>query len=326
MAHLSIIGAGAWGTALATVACRAGSQPTLWSREEEVVEQIARHGENKQFLPGVKLDPFITATNQLSEACKADIIVLAVPAQTIREVTTAMAPYVSSQSYVVCAAKGIELESGLFMSEVIAQTLPGRSVAILSGPTFAKEVALGQPAAATLASPSLQTSQWLARAFHSGTFQIETSDDVIGAQVGGALKNVLAIAVGIVFGRNMGFNAPMVLMTRGLQEMAQVAEAKGGRADTLRGFSGFGDVCLTCTSETSRNRKFGVQLGQGAHATQLMAELDHVVEGAPTSYAIVQLARQLGLKLPIMTAVDKIIRKGAEVNFVLEELFTTSVS
>ena len=320
MSTVSIIGAGSWGTAIATVVARAGAQPTLWAREQEVVNQIAGHRENKRFLPGVKLDPMITATTDLVEACKANIIVIAVPAQFVRQATLEMAPHVSKQSYLVVAAKGIELDTGLFMSEVLAETLPGCSVAILSGPSFAGEVAQGMPAAATLASESLTKSSWLAHSFQSASFQIETSDDVVGTQIGGALKNVLAIAVGILYGRNMGFNAPMVLMTKGIAEMAQVVVAKGGRSETLMGMAGIGDICLTCTSETSRNRSFGFKIGSGASAAELMAENDTVVEGASTAVAIAKIAKELGLTLPIMSAVDKIVRKGADVEFVLEEL------
>lgn len=320
MSTVCIIGAGSWGTAIATVVARAGAQPTLWAREQEVVNQIAECGENKQFLPGIKLDPMITATMDLEEVCRANIIVIAVPAQFIRKVTLEMAKYVPKESYLIIAAKGVELDTGLFMSEVIAETLPGRSVAILSGPCFAGEVAQGLPAAATLASESLTTSAWLARSFQNASFQIETSDDVIGAQIGGALKNVLAIAVGILYGRNMGFNAPMVLMTKGLAEMAQIVVAKGGKPETLMGLSGIGDICLTCTSETSRNRSFGVKIGEGVPVAKLMSEFDKVVEGAPTAAAITKLAKEMGLNLPIMSAVDNIVRKGAEVEFMLEEL------
>ncbi|MEN8236251.1 MAG: NAD(P)H-dependent glycerol-3-phosphate dehydrogenase [Pseudomonadota bacterium] len=324
MSTVSIIGAGSWGTAVATIVARAGAQPTLWAREQDVVQQIAEHGENQNFLPGIKLDSMITATTDLSEACKADIIVLAVPAQFIRSVATEMAKHASRDAYLMVASKGIEVDTGLFMSEILDEILPGRPVAILSGPSFADEVARGLPAAATLASESLTTSAWLARSFQSDSFQIETSDDVIGTQIGGALKNVLAIAVGIIYGRNMGFNTPMVVLTKGLAEMVQVAVAKGGRPETLMGFSGIGDICLTCTSETSRNRAFGVKIGQGVPASKLMAELDTVVEGAPTAIAVAKLAKKLGVQLPVMEAVDKIVRKGSDVAFVLEELHLQS--
>lgn len=320
MSTVSIIGAGSWGTAIATVVARAGAEATLWAREQDVVQQIAEHGENQSFLPGIKLDPMITATADLQEACKADILVLAVPAQFTRSMALEMAEYVSKDAYLVIASKGIELETGRFMSEVLAETLPGRSVAVLSGPSFAGEVAQGLPAAATLASESLTTSAWLARSFQSPSFQIETSDDVIGAQIGGAVKNVLAIAVGIIYGRDMGFNTPMVVLTKGLAEMVQLAVAKGGKPETLMGLAGIGDICLTCTSETSRNRSFGIQIGQGVPAPKLLKDQDKMVEGVPTAKAVAGLAKELGLQLPIMDAVDKIVRKGGDVAIVLEEL------
>ena len=322
MSSVSIIGAGSWGTALATVAQRAGSQVTLWSRSPDVAYHIAKKGINPRHLSDIQLSPSIVATSDLQEACQGDILVLAVPAQVTREVTTAMAPFIKKESYIVIAAKGIEIGSGKLMSEVIAETLPDCSLSVLSGPTFADEVAKEFPTAATLASENLTTSQWLVQSLSSATFRVYASDDLIGAQIGGAFKNVLAIATGIISGRGMGFNAPAALMTRGLAEIIRLAEAKGGKAETLSGLSGVGDICLTCTSEKSRNMAFGKRLGAGTPLLHALEELDHVVEGIATSKSIRQLSKDLNVDMPIFTTINGILNYGLDLNIAMEELLT----
>ncbi len=325
MATVGVIGAGAWGTALALVAHRAGSQTMIWGREPEVIENIAKKGENPTRLPGVKFDPMIVSTMDLEEACQANILVVAVPAQYLREVTTAMAPFVPDDSYVVIASKGVEVDSRMLMSEVASQTLPHRPIGILSGPSFADEVANGLPTAVALAAGDLIKSNWLARSFNSKHFRIYPTDDVVGVQIGGALKNVLAIAAGIVEGRKLGNNAHAALVARGLAELTRLAVAKGGRVETLGGLSGIGDICLTCYNDKSRNMRFGKIIGMGKSVQQAIEETEHLTEGVATSKVVMAMAEELAVDLPVCSAVNDILNKGLDVDIVIEDLLSRPI-
>ncbi|MGH7122783.1 MAG: NAD(P)H-dependent glycerol-3-phosphate dehydrogenase, partial [Stellaceae bacterium] len=235
MQSIGIIGGGAWGTALGLVALRAGREPLLWAREPEVVASISDKHENTLFLPGTPLDPRLAATGELAEAARRDLLLLAAPAQHLRAIAGALAPHLKPGTPVVICAKGIEEHTGALLSEVVAQALPRAAVALLSGPTFATEVATGHPTAITLAASDAALGQRLVQALGSRAFRPYYTDDVVGAQIGGAIKNVIAIACGIVVGRKLGDNACAALITRGLAEMARLALAKGGRAETLMG-------------------------------------------------------------------------------------------
>lgn len=314
MTSISIIGSGAWGTAIAAAANRAGTQTTIWSKDESTVQGIKNTHENPECFRGHKLDKAIQATSNLKEACQSNIVVLAVPAQYVRKVSLEMAPLLAPDSYIIIASKGIEQGTGELMSEVLAQTLPGRSIAILSGPSFAFEVFIGHPSAVTLAADTLTTSSWLARAFNSPTLRIYASDDVVGAQLGGALKNVLAIASGIVEGHKLGENARAMIITRGLSEIARLAVAKGGRVETLYGLSGLGDICLTCTSKTSRNYLFGFEIGKGKSVGEILETSNSLTEGLYTSRTITKLAESLGVDMPICKAVDDILNHGVSID------------
>ncbi len=314
MTTVSVIGSGTWGTAIAAAADRAGTQTTIWSKDESTVKGIKATGVNPECFPGQKLSTTISVTNDLAQAGQSNIIVLSVPAQFAREVTLELAPLVPDDSYIVIASKGIEQSSGLLMSEVMAETLPGRSVGILSGPSFAEEVFKGLPSAVTLAAESLTTSSWLARAFNSSTLRIYASDDIIGAQMGGALKNVLAIASGIVAGHKLGENARAMIITRGLSEISRLAVAKGGKVETLYGLSGLGDICLTCTSPTSRNFKFGFEIGRGKSVKDVLASSTFLTEGLYTSRTIAKLAQELEVEMPICKAVDDILNNGIDID------------
>ena len=320
MATVSIIGAGAWGTALAVVANRAGSDTTIWSRNKEIVRTIAETGENALRLPGIKFDPRIVSTFNLEDACQANILVVAIPAQAFREVTTKMAPYVPNDSYVIIASKGIEIKQAYLMSEIAAQTLPNCSIAVLSGPSFADEVAMGLPTAVTLAAENLTKSDWLARSFNNIHFRVYPSEDIIGVQIGGALKNVLAIASGIIVGRRMGSNAQASLITRGLSELIQLAKAKGGRASTLSGLSGIGDICLTCYNEKSRNMSLGKAIALGKSVPEVIAQTSNLTEGIATSKTITKLSETYGIEMPICAAVDAILNQGADVGLTIEAI------
>ncbi len=320
MQRIGIIGGGAWGTALGLVAIRAGGEPLLWAREAEVVAAINDRHENSVFLPGTALDPRLRATSDIAESASRDLLLLAAPAQHLRSIAGALAPSLKPGTPVVICAKGIEEHTGALLSEVVAQALPQAAVALLSGPTFAAEVATGHPTAITLAASDAALGQNLAQALGSRAFRPYYTDDVIGAQIGGAIKNVIAIACGIVLGRKLGDNARAALITRGLAEMARLALAKGGRAETLMGLSGLGDLTLTCTSLQSRNCSLGAALGEGKQLADVLAGRRSVAEGVTSAAAAAELAQRLGVEMPIVAAVDAILHRGAAIDAAIEGL------
>ncbi|HYM03705.1 MAG TPA: NAD(P)H-dependent glycerol-3-phosphate dehydrogenase [Stellaceae bacterium] len=322
MERLGIIGGGAWGTALALTARRAGRTVTLWAHEAEVVAAVNRDHENRFFLPGISLDPAIHATTDLAEAAAVDAILLVPPAQHLRQVLNALAHHVVPGTPAVICAKGIEERSGALMSEVAAAALPQAKLALLSGPTFAVEVARGLPTAVTLASRDGALAERLVAAIGTRSFRPYVSDDVPGAEIGGAVKNVLAIACGIITGRGLGDNARAALITRGLAEMVRLALAKGGRAETLMGLSGLGDLVLTCTGLQSRNHSLGVALGEGRALGDILAQRRSVAEGVSSAAAATALARRLGVDMPITAAVDAILHHGAGIDAAIAGLLS----
>jgi glycerol-3-phosphate dehydrogenase (NAD(P)+) len=314
MQRFGIIGGGAWGTALAQVLRRAGAEVVLWAREAEVVDSINRARENPLFLPGVKLAAGVKATASLAEASRTDAVLLVPPAQHLREISKALAPHLAKGTPVVICAKGIEEKTGALMSEAASSVLPGAKLAVLSGPTFAAEVAQGLPTAVTLAVADLDLGKSLAEALGGRGFRPYVSDDMTGAQVGGAVKNVMAIACGIVMGKRMGDNARAALITRGLAEMVRLALAKGGNPATLMGLSGLGDLVLTCTGPQSRNLSLGIALGEGQKLESILASRRSIAEGVSSSAACVALAKKLGIEMPISAAVAAILHQGADVD------------
>ncbi|MBP6985416.1 MAG: NAD(P)-dependent glycerol-3-phosphate dehydrogenase [Alphaproteobacteria bacterium] len=320
MTSLSVIGSGAWGTAIAAAADRAGTKTTIWSKDQPTVQGILETRFNPECFPGHKVSDSIHATTDLAEACQANIIVLAVPAQFVRAVSTQLIDYVQPDSYLVLASKGIEQTTGYLMSEVIAETLPNISLGIISGPSFAEEVFKGQPSAVTLAAENITTSTWLARAFNSPSFRVYASDDIIGSQMGGALKNVLAIASGIVAGYKLGENARAMIITRGLAEIAKLTVAKNGRVETLYGLSGLGDLCLTSTSITSRNYQFGFEIGAGKKVEEAVRSSKYLTEGYYSSRSISKLAKALDVEMPICQAVDEILNHGVTIEDAMRSL------
>lgn len=319
---IGIIGAGAWGTALAQALSKAGRQIVVWAHEPEVVEAINKSNDNPLYLPGVALNPAIRATTVLSEAGESDAAFLVVPAQFLRGVASQLAPALAQGVPVVVCAKGIEQDSCALMTEVVAETLPGHPVGVLSGPTFASEVARGAPTAVTVAASDSVTGGDLMEAVGSQQIRPYQSADVIGAEIGGAVKNVLAIACGITEGRKFGDNARAALITRGLAEMTRLCVAKGGQAETMMGLSGLGDLTLTCTSTQSRNYSLGVALGEGQKLEDIMAARRSVAEGVFSAEAVAALARQLGIEMPIVEAVDAIVNKGETVEAAIQGLLT----
>ncbi|WP_114394713.1 NAD(P)H-dependent glycerol-3-phosphate dehydrogenase [Oleisolibacter albus] len=322
MRRIGVIGAGAWGTALAMAAARAGGAVVVQAREPEVVASINASHENSLFLPGVPLDPAIRATADLAEAAAAEALLLVTPAQHLRAACRSLAPHLAPQVPVVICAKGIELDTGCLMSEAAAAELGDHPVAVLSGPTFAAEVARGLPTAVTLAIRDQILGRRLLEAIGGRTFRPYLSDDLVGAQVGGAVKNVLAIACGIVEGRRLGDNARAALITRGLAEITRLALRLGARAETLMGLSGLGDLTLTCSSLQSRNMSLGAALGQGRTLTEVLGERRSVAEGVYTARAVTDLAARLGVDMPLCQAVDAILNRGADLDAVIEALLT----
>ena len=316
--QLAIVGGGAWGTALAQVVARDGLPVLLWAREPEVVASINDSQENALFLPGQKLDPGIRATAELGDLAECGSWLLVTPAQHMRSVLEA-AP--RTDAALVLCSKGIEEGSGELLHHVASSVRPDAPVAVLSGPTFAHEVAAGLPTAVTLAAEDMALAAQLRERIARPTFRIYVSDDVAGAEIGGAVKNVLAIACGVVEGRGLGQNARAAMIGRGFAEMTRFGEALGARRETLAGLSGLGDLVLTCSSTSSRNFSLGVGLGQGRSAAELLADRRTVAEGAFTAPVLARLARDRNIDMPIVAAVDRLL-SGSAVESVLEELLS----
>ena len=317
---IGIIGAGAWGTALATVAHSAGCDVVIQAHESEVVEAINQQHENTVFLPGVKLNPAIRATNDAGEAAQVDAVLLVTPAQHLRTVTATLKDSWQAGVPAVICAKGMEQETSALMSEVLAETLPGVTPAVLSGPTFAIEVAKGLPTGVTIACADHAVATMLSETLGTPTFRAYHSPDIIGAQLGGAVKNVLAIACGIVEGKGLGENARATLITRGLAEIARLGAAKGAHAESLMGLSGIGDLTLTCNAMQSRNFSLGVALGQGRPLKEILAERRAVTEGVYTASSVTDLAGRLGADMPICLAIDGVLNHFAEIDTTIKGL------
>ena len=319
---VGVIGGGAWGTALAQVAAQGGEPVTLWAREPEVVAAINASHENPLFLAGVTLSPAIHATGDLADLASCDALLVVVPAQHVRAVLADMA--VGATPLVLCA-KGIEAGTRLLISEVAAAVQPDAPIAVISGPTFAHEVAAGLPTAVTLACADEAIGAALGDRLALPTFRPYFSTDVIGAEIGGAVKNVLAIACGVVDGAGLGQNARAALIARGFAEMTRFGLARGARAETLAGLSGLGDLVLTCSSTSSRNFSLGVGLGQGRAARDLLADRRTVAEGAFTAPVLREAAQAAGIDMPVTEAVCALL-DGANVRDVVGALLARPLS
>jgi glycerol-3-phosphate dehydrogenase (NAD(P)+) len=319
--RLAVIGAGAWGTALAIVAQRAGTGAILWARDPEVAAAINERHQNPYYLPGVALDPAIAATADLESAvATADAALLAVPAQFLRGVLGALRGRVRPGLPVLHCAKGIEIGTLATMSQIGAELLPGSPYAVLSGPSFAAEVASGLPTAVTIAGTDTAVAKLFMAALGGNRFRPYLSPDPVGAEIGGAVKNVLAIACGIVVGRGLGDNARAALITRGLAEMVRLGLAQGAQAETFRGLSGLGDLVLTCGAGQSRNHALGLALGHGHSLEAALAGRRSVVEGVATAAAAAELAARLGIEMPISEAVDAVLHRGVAIDEMTDRL------
>ena len=320
MRRAGIIGGGAWGTALAQVCARAGLDVVLWAREPSVVEAINATRENPVYLPGVTLEEGVRASTDPADLAYSDLVLAVAPAQHLRSSFTAFAPFARPDLPVLLCAKGVEQGTLKLMTQVLAEVLPDAAPAVLSGPSFAGEVARGLPTAITLAARDVALAHELAHNIATTAFRPYVSDDMIGAEAGGAVKNVLAIACGIVEGRALGRSAHAALITRGFAELTRLAVALGGEAETVAGLCGLGDLVLTCSSPQSRNMTVGLALGRGESLEQALAGKKTVAEGVASAPAVVELAARLGVEVPICAAVHAILSGDAEVDPVIAAL------
>jgi len=317
---VAVVGAGSWGTGLAAHLARSGHDVSLWSRDRALADDIRDRHQSSRYLPGIPL-PALGATSDLAEAARnAEIAVVAVPSEFFRGTLRALRPHLGAETTLVSATKGLELGTLRRMSEVAAEEAPGHPVAVLSGPSFALEVAQGQPTTVVVAAGALAVAEAVQRAVSSRSFRAYSSDDVIGVELGGALKNVIAIAAGIVGGLGYGHNTVAALITRGLAEMSRLAVALGARPDTLSGLAGLGDLVLTCTGDLSRNRRLGHALGAGHSVGEALAELHMVAEGVRTTQAACALAERAGVEMPIAQQMRAVLYEGKAPREGVEEL------
>lgn len=322
MQKIGVIGAGAWGTALAQVLAGNDHEVLIWAREPDVVSDINKKNENKSFLPGVELKSNIQATESLSKAGESDLILLVTPAQFVRPTLQALKPSLTPGKPIVICSKGVEIETGALMSHIAQEEIPDTPVGVMSGPTFAGEVAKGLPAAVTLAIKDKDIGQEIVDTINTRSFRVYTSEDLIGLQIGGAVKNVIAIACGVCQGLNLGESARAALMTRGLAEMTRLVSAMDGRKMTLMGMCGIGDLVLTCHSTQSRNFSLGEELGKGRTIEDLLDERSGkcVTEGYHTAKALKKMADSHAVDMPISCTVYECLHEGKTIKKGLAEL------
>ncbi|KZM50455.1 NAD(P)H-dependent glycerol-3-phosphate dehydrogenase [Labrenzia sp. OB1] len=317
---VGVIGGGAWGTALALTAARAGREVRLWARDPAIVSDIRARRQNAAYLAGITFDEDLNATNSLAEAADADALLLVTPAQTTRAMLAALKKTGKARGPVVLCAKGIEQSSGKLLSKVMSEELPGVEPGVLSGPSFADDVARGLPTAVTIAATSTKTALSLCEALQSPSFRPYASIDILGTQIGGALKNVLAIACGAVAGRKLGASAQAALTARGFAELSRLGAAMGAQSETLTGLSGLGDLVLTCSSTQSRNFSFGLRLGEGFMASDLISAGGKLAEGAYSARVAVKLAEKYDVEVPICETVAQMIDEDLTIDDALNTL------
>ena len=310
MSRIGVIGAGAWGTALAQVYAVAGNDVMIAAREQDIVDQINTKHANTAYLPDVQLAETLRATTNASEAAACDVVIIVTPAQHVRATLKSVAPQITDKKPLVICAKGIELNSGKMMSTVAEEETPDAEIAILTGPNFAGEIARGLPSAATVAAHTQSAADAICALLNSRNLRPYASDDIIGAEIGGAVKNVIAIASGMVHGMGLGESARAALVTRGLAEIARLAERMGGKRETLMGMCGMGDMMLTCSSMQSRNFSLGALMGQGQSLESILAARNGVTEGVHTARAVMVMAKDHNVDMPISNMVDQCLNNG----------------
>ena len=310
-ATITVIGAGSWGTALSLQLARNGHTVNLWGHDAAHVQKLIDDRENKEFLPGIPLPDAIKPIASLEEAVSdVSYILIVIPSKAYREFLSRLKPYINHQTYVFWASKGFEIETGKYLHELVVEELGVKNYGVISGPTFATEVAKNLPAAVTCAGSQPEATLDMAELLHGGHFRCYTSNDIIGVEIGGALKNVLAIAVGAVDGLGLGANTRAALITRGLSEIMRFGDLMGAQKETLMGLSGLGDLILTCTDDQSRNRRFGLAIGRGMSVDQAIDSVGQTVEGYRAAKAVYSIIQQHGLNLPIIEQVFQVLYEG----------------
>jgi len=324
MKRVAIIGAGSWGTALAVIAARAGHQVQLWSRNADVTSSINESRVNSRYLKSVQIPFSVAATSELNTALdQAELVLFAAPSHTARELFTAISPHLSEGAILVSAAKGIEIETGKRISEIVKEVAGTvHPFVCLSGPSFAKEVVAGHPTAIVAASKDAAAARALQSELSFENLRIYTNADVIGTEIGGSVKNVMAIAAGMADGLGFGSNSVAALITRGLAEITRFARREGAQVETLMGLAGLGDLVLTCTGALSRNRFVGEELGKGKRLEEIVAELSEVAEGIKTARAVKQLADRANLEMPIVNEVNAVLYEGKPAREAVSELMS----
>lgn len=322
--RIAIIGAGSWGTALAVIGARAGHEVVLWSRDPEITKSINEHRINSRYLTETSIPERVIATSDIETALdEASLVLLAAPSHAARELLTAMSPALDDDAIIVSVSKGIEIDTGKRISEIVKEVAGGaRSFVCLSGPSFAKEVVAGQPTAIVAASKDAAAARTVQTDFSYENLRIYTNADVIGVELGGSVKNVMAIAAGMSTGLGLGANSVAALITRGLAEITRLARREGAHLETLMGLAGLGDLVLTCTGSLSRNRYFGEQLGKGIAPDVIASNMTEVAEGVKTALAVKHLADRAGLELPITNEVNAVIYEGKSVQAAVTELMS----
>jgi glycerol-3-phosphate dehydrogenase (NAD(P)+) len=321
---IGVLGAGSYGTALAVHLARLQHTVSLWGRNRQEMATLAADRENKEYLPGVKFPKLLTVEPELRNAITtADHVLVAVPSHALHAVLRQIAPMLKPEQGILCAAKGLEPETGKLAHEIAAEVCgEKRNFAMISGPTFAKELGQGLPTAVTVAARDIAFADLVAQALHGGGFRAYSTDDVIGVEVGGSVKNVLAIGVGAADGLNLGANTRAMMLTRGLAEIMRLGEALGGRRETFMGLAGFGDLVLTCTDNQSRNRRFGLAMAQGKSRDEALKEIKQVVEGVRVAPEVLRLARRHHVEMPITEQVVRVLSGEAKVTEALLALAT----
>ena len=323
--NISIIGAGAWGTALAEVISRQGNQVNLWAREDDVVKSINTLNENTLYLPNIKLSELIIAQNNLDNVINCDLLLMVTPSQFMRSVLEDIKDSLNDSIPVVLCSKGIETKTLSLMNEITESIIPKNPLAILSGPSFAIDVVNNKPTAVTLACKDLSIGKNIADSISLPTFRPYLSEDIVGAQIGGATKNVIAIAAGVVEGQNLGDSARAATIARGFSEINRLAVALGGQEETLSGLSGMGDLLLTCNSITSRNFSLGIKLGKGLSAEEATDGLSSIAEGMYSAKAIDKLSKKLGVEMPITNAVNDLIERKRSLDEIIDDLLSRPI-
>lgn len=320
MANVAVIGSGSWGTAISVALARSGHNVSLWSRRKKFTEQLMLERENKRYLPGTALDDHISFTSDLSEACGKDLIVLATPSHTVREMARALNAHINAGQVVVSISKGFDTETRQRLSEVIKEEMPSARVAAMSGPSHAEEVALAMPTMNVVASAEGGVAEYIQSIFNSSSFRIYTSDDIVGVELGGSVKNVIALCAGICDGLGYGDNAKAALITRGIAEITRLGVAMGAKFETFSGLSGIGDLVATCTSMHSRNRRAGILIGQGKTVKEAEDEIKMVVEGVKSAAAVYYLSKKYEVEMPISREAYRVLYEGCDVKECLPRL------